>query len=50
MKMVKLTKAEYDAYRAKGWTIKISRVYTQQSGLEVSESYELGANYVVIKK
>jgi hypothetical protein len=48
--LVKLTRAEYDSYRAKGYKIKIQRVYTQQEGLELSHSYELGASYVVEKK
>jgi len=48
--MVKLTKAEYDAYKAKGYKIKISKVYTHQAGLELSKSYVLGASYVVEKK
>jgi hypothetical protein len=48
--MIKLTEAEYNGYRAKGYKIKIQRVYTQQAGLELSRSYELGAYYVVEEK
>ena len=47
--MTKLTKAEYDAYRSKGHTIKINRVYEHREGLEVSVRYELDADYVVVK-
>lgn len=47
--MTKLTKEEYDAYRARGYTIKINRVYEHREGLEVSVRYELDADYVVVK-
>ena len=47
--MIKLTKAEYNDYKSRGYKIKVYREYSQMTGLEVAVRYELDAYYVVEK-